>query len=121
MLLKKANTITTPTAYSNGFLHSVKPVKTYSEDLVNGVNNSSINPSGIYTDILTDITNSAVGTRFEITYTITGSSGSIQLWNWTNYSVVYAQSFEDGTHTEIIETTTAFNNFDLRFYSSLGS
>jgi len=25
MLLKKANTITTPTAYSNGFLHSVKP------------------------------------------------------------------------------------------------
>ena len=34
MLLKKANTITTPTAYSNGFLHSVKPEVVLGEELV---------------------------------------------------------------------------------------
>ena len=33
-LLSKANTITTPTAYSNGFLHSVKPEIVLGEELV---------------------------------------------------------------------------------------
>ena len=43
MLLKKANTITTPTAYSNGFLHSVKPEVVLGEEIAD---NSTIANSG---------------------------------------------------------------------------
>lgn len=57
MLLKKANTITTPTAYSNGFLHSVKPEVSPYADFTFTRNSSAtrVNELGYIEDVTDDI------------------------------------------------------------------
>ena len=117
-VLDKATILLTPTAYSDALVHSVK---TYTGDeLVTGETSKSVNTGGVYTDILTDI-NATLGQKLQVTYTLTGIEGDIQLWNYTNYTRIYSPTHStDGTYTATIDITGNNSSLDLRFYSPSG-
>ncbi len=96
-LLEKASIITTPTAYSDGKLHSVKPVKTLGdEEVTNG-----------------DFSNGSIGWSLVGDSTISGGSASIT--NASQYSQITSQIFNNylisgKTYKLEADITTSINN-----------
>jgi hypothetical protein len=117
-VLDKATILLTPTATSDARVHSVK---TYTGDeLVTNETSKSVNTGGVYTDILTDI-NATLGQKLQVTYTLTGIEGDIQIWSYINYTAIYSPIHStDGTYTATIDITGNNSSLDLRFYSPSG-
>ena len=115
MLLQKAKVITTPTAYSDGFLHSVKPNVVLGDELVvngsfdtdsdwtkgtgwtisGGTANSdgTINQSILQTNVFT------IGKSYKITFTISNVVGSLATRIWMATGGAKIEANADGNYT----------------------
>ena len=104
-LLEKASIITTPTAYSNGFIHSVKPEQTLgSELIING-------------DFATD-SNWNKGAGWSISNNTAISDGS----NTSGSIIAQAIQIVEGKTYQVIVDVDSVDSGRVRFYSNyLGS
>ena len=129
----KPSILLTPTAYDNGSLHSVKPVKTFGSELVtnggfdtdlsgwtNSNNHWQWTSQGAYFPListhnpLTQILTNPVGVKLKITFTLNIIQGTVNFYykNISNSSVA-AQYTQSGTYT--IETELVKQNTDINF------
>jgi len=98
-LLDKATTITTPTAHSNGTLHSIKGGSVADFDVVRGSAATRVNAEGLIEDVATNIP--------RIDYT--DSTASILLEPQSTNLIKNSEDFSDASWTKSNSTITANN------------
>jgi hypothetical protein len=128
-LLEKASIITTPTAYSDGFLHSVKPERTLGSELVvngdfsNGSTDWTLNDWTVADGKASIVNGSSFitqtlvlqsGKTYKIQYTISDYvSGNIR---WRSAGVNGSVNTSNGLVTDFI--TVASSSFSIQGYNS---
>jgi len=134
-LLEKASIITTPTAYSDGKLHSVKPVQTLgNEDVVNGdfatdsnwvkqngwnISEGAANYNGVSSVYIQQANVFTANTNYKITFTISNNtSGIISFRDGTASTLIPNTNYSNGIYTFYVTSNT---NTPLRIYGASGS
>ena len=123
-LLDKASIVTTPTAYDNGKILSVKPAPSLGSELItNGdfTNGSTgwtlgsgwsigagvANASGSVNANISQNSFLTIGSKYEVTYTVLNASTGARVGLAPNGSTVQNIRTENGTYTEIYEAVNA--------------
>ena len=123
-LLDKASIVTTPTAYDNGKILSVKPAPSLGSELItNGdfTNGSTgwtlgsgwsigagvANASGSVNANISQNIFLTIGSKYEVTYTVLNASTGARVGLAPNGSTVQNIRTENGTYTEIYEAVNA--------------
>ena len=105
-LLEKASIITTPTAYSDGVLHSVKPSESPYADFTFTRNNmgTRVNKNGLIEQVVTDVP--------RLDYS-DGSCPSLLLEPSSTNLALYSEDFSQWTKSEINGTSTIISSNQL--------
>jgi len=136
-LLEKASIVTTPTAYSDGVLHSVKPEQTLGSELVTNGDFSngdtdwvlttpwSISDGKAFYDFSTtgflrqfSVFNGVIGTVYRINFDVSDTTG-IRLGIKSGNTFIVQEVFTNGSYSFVLPVLS--NDRDLRIYGNSSS